>query len=206
MPELSFQIEQIETLIIVMVGSYLLGSIAFGIVVSRLMGLGNLRNTGSGNVGASNVLRTGNKLGAFLTLALDMAKGFIPVMITSYYIGTADAVQIAGFSALIGSILPIWHGFRGGKGVAVYFGIVTAISIPVAMAVSLTWLASALISRKSSVSSLVAALAAPILALYFNTEYIVFAVALTILIWLRHHENIQRLFNGTEPNIKLRPR
>ena len=148
-------VTSIPLLILVAVLGYLLGSVPFGVVVSRAMGLGDLRKIGSGNIGATNVLRTGNKLAAFLTLVLDAGKGAVAVLLARAALGE-DAAQVAGGAAFLGHLFPVWLGFNGGKGVATFLGTLLALAWPVGLAACLTWLAVALLARISSLSALVA--------------------------------------------------
>ncbi|MDU8928487.1 glycerol-3-phosphate 1-O-acyltransferase PlsY [Alisedimentitalea sp. MJ-SS2] len=180
---------------------YLLGSIPFGIVLSKLMGLGNLREIGSGNIGATNVLRTGSKKAAALTLLLDGAKGAVAVLLARWIVGE-DAAQIAALFAFLGHCFPVWLGFKGGKGVATFLGIMLALAWPVGLACCATWLFTALLSRISSLSALFAAGSSPLWMLVFgvNTAIILGAI-LTLLLFWRHRENIARINAGTEPKI-----
>ena len=184
--------------------SYLLGSVPFGMVIAKIMGLGNLREIGSGNIGATNVLRTGNKFAAFLTLVFDAGKGAVAVLLASYFFGQT-AAQIAGLLAFLGHLYPIWLGFKGGKGVAVFLGILLAINFWAGLAACLTWLATAIVVRMSSASALAASAAAPIWLYFMDSKLTVLMVCvLTILIWVKHSENIKRIIEGTEPKIGKR--
>jgi len=190
-----------STLALVALAAYLLGSVPFGIVVARVFGLGDLRAIGSGNIGATNVLRTGNKLAAFLTLVLDAGKGAIAVLIARAAVGE-DAAQIAGFFAFLGHIYPIYLRFRGGKGVATFLGTLLALSFFGGLAACLTWLVVAILFRISSLSALICAATAPVwLWLLGHGEMTVLAALLGALVWLRHAANIRRIVNGTEPRI-----
>ena len=180
---------------------YGLGSIPFGMVLARVMGLGNLRQIGSGNIGATNVLRTGNKLAAFLTVVLDGGKGAVAVLLARA-LAAEDAAQLAGFAAFLGHCFPVWLGFKGGKGVATFLGLWLALAWPVGIACCLTWLATAVISRISSLSALVAAALSTIWAVVLGSgAALVLGVALTLLVFWRHRENIARLRAGTESKI-----
>ncbi|NOX41978.1 MAG: glycerol-3-phosphate 1-O-acyltransferase PlsY [Alphaproteobacteria bacterium] len=180
---------------------YLLGSVPFGILVARLMGLGNLRKIGSGNIGATNVLRTGNKFAAFLTLVFDVAKGGVAVALAGFWFG-ADAAQLAGLAAFLGHLFPVWLRFRGGKGVATAIGIILALNFWVGLAICATWLAGALLFRFSSLAALIAAASAPVwLILFASPSVSALALVLALLIFLRHKENIKRLLAGAEPKI-----
>lgn len=181
--------------------AYLLGSVPFGIVIARLFGLGDLRQIGSGNIGATNVLRTGNKPAAALTLVLDAAKGAVAVLIARAALGE-DAAQIAGFAAFLGHCFPVWLGFRGGKGVATFLGTLIALAWPVGLAACATWLVVAALLRISSLAALVAAATAPVWALLLGHGALAaLCAALAALVLLRHRPNIERLLAGTEPRI-----
>lgn len=181
--------------------SYLLGSIPFGMILARIMGLGNLREIGSGNIGATNVLRTGSKPAAFLTLLFDAGKGGVAVLIAGALLG-GTAAQIAALCAFLGHLFPVWLKFRGGKGVATFLGIMLALNFWVGLAACLTWLAAALITRISSMGALMASLSAPIWLYIFGLpEAIILSIFLTILVWIRHHQNIKRIISGQEPKI-----
>ncbi|MBT8409748.1 MAG: glycerol-3-phosphate 1-O-acyltransferase PlsY [Alphaproteobacteria bacterium] len=185
----------------VALAGYVLGSVPFGLVIAWLFGLGDLRKIGSGNIGATNVLRTGNKLAAFLTLILDAGKGGIAVLLARFSVGE-DAAQIAGLFAFLGHLFPVWLGFRGGKGVATFLGTLLALAFPLGLAACLTWLATALIFRISSLSALAAAATAPIWALVLGYPAMAgLALVLGALVWVRHTENIRRIIAGTETKI-----
>ena len=188
-------------LLLVAALSYLLGSIPFGIVITRALGLGDLRQIGSVNIGATNVLRTGNKGAAAATLVLDAAKGGIAVLIARATVGE-DAAQIAALASFLGHLFPVWLGFRGGKGVATFLGTLLALAWPVGIAACATWLATAAVSRISSLSALVATASAPLwLVLFDRADMAALAVLLAALVWYRHSANIARLRAGTEPKI-----
>jgi glycerol-3-phosphate acyltransferase PlsY len=177
--------------------AYLLGSVPFGIVMARLFGLGDLRKIGSGNIGATNVLRTGNKLAAFLTLVLDAGKGGIAVLVARAALGD-DAAQVGGFAAFLGHCFPIYLGFRGGKGVATWLGTLFALAWPVGLAAGATWLVTAGLFRISSLAALVAAALTPVWAWLLGApQMVVLLIALGVLIFIRHHENIRRILAGT---------
>ena len=180
---------------------YLLGSIPFGLILTRLMGLGNLREIGSGNIGATNVLRTGNKGAAAATLILDGAKGAVAVLLARAMAGE-DAAQLAALAAFLGHCFPAWLGFKGGKGVATFLGLMLALAWPVGLLACATWLATAVISRISSLSALVAATWSTLWCLLVGQGHI-FALTLLLaamILW-RHRANITRLRAGTEPKI-----
>ena len=183
---------------------YLIGSVPFGIVMARLFGLGDLRAVGSGNIGATNVLRTGNKTAAALTLILDSGKGAIAVLLARWF-AAEDAAQAAGLFAFAGHCFPVWLGFKGGKGVATFLGTLLALAWPVGVAACVTWLATAALFRISSLSALVAAALSPVMAMLLGWgEVTLLALALATLIFYRHRPNIERLLAGTEPRIGRR--
>ena len=186
---------------LVILFAYLIGSIPFGIIISKIMGLGNLRDIGSGNIGATNVLRTGNKLAAILTLIFDLLKGAIAVIIT-YYIFNDTTAQIAALSSFLGHCFPIWLKFKGGKGVATFIGISLALYWPAGILICLTWVLTAFLSRVSSLSALISSLSSILWVWILGVPSAVFVMTvLTILIWFRHIENIKRIIKNTEPKI-----
>ena len=180
---------------------YLLGSIPFGMLLTRLAGLGDIRAIGSGNIGATNVLRTGNKWLAVLTLACDVLKGAAAVVATDILFNRDYAI-IAGLGAFLGHLFPVWLAFKGGKGVATYIGVLAGLYWPAVIAFGAIWLAAAALTRISSLSGLIASLAMPFVlyALGRRHEALLY-VLLTLLLWARHHANIRRLIAGTEPKI-----
>ena len=181
--------------------AYLLGSVPFGIVMARAFGLGDLRRIGSGNIGATNVLRTGHKPAAALTLVLDAGKGALAVLIARAALGP-DAAQIAGFAAFLGHCFPVYLRFKGGKGVATFLGTLIALAWPVGLAACGLWAATAAVTRISSLSALVAAGLAPVAAILLGrADATAFAAALAALVFYRHGANIRRLRAGTEPRI-----
>lgn len=199
MPELTHSYQILGA---VAVAAYLLGSVPFGIVMARLFGLGDLRKIGSGNIGATNVLRTGNKLAAFLTLVLDAGKGGIAVLIARAVPGGEDAAQVAGFAAFLGHLFPVYLGFKGGKGVATFLGTVLALAWPLGLAACATWLVVAAAFRYSSVAALVAVATLPVWAVNMGyTQMLSISVLLMVLVYVRHWENIQRLKRGEETKI-----
>jgi glycerol-3-phosphate acyltransferase PlsY len=180
---------------------YLFGSLPFGVVLTRLAGLGDVRAIGSGNIGATNVLRTGHKALAGLTLVADAAKGTAAVLLAGALFA-APASLAAGLGAFLGHLFPVWLGFRGGKGVATYLGVLVAFNWPGAIAFAVVWLAVAALSRFSSLSALVASLVTP--PFLFATDARAAAalfLILTVILWLRHAGNIGRLAAGTESRI-----
>ncbi len=191
----------ITNAICVAITAYLLGSIPFGMVLARIMGLGNLREIGSGNIGATNVLRTGSKLAAFLTVVFDAGKGAVAVLVARAMFGEA-AAQIAALASFVGHCFPIWLGFKGGKGVATFLGILLALFWPAGIAACLSWLGTAIIARISSLSALVASAASIGWVWVFGMPTAVgLVVVLTALVWWRHRENISRIIAGTESKI-----
>lgn len=187
-------------LLMALLGGYLMGSIPFGLILTRLAGLGDIRAIGSGNIGATNVLRTGNKFLAALTLLLDGGKGALAVLLVREW--GADVTVCAAAGAFFGHLFPVWLGFRGGKGVAAYLGIALALDWRVGALACLTWLVMAAISRMSSAAALVAALATPLYFYFFGQIQLTqLATLLAIAIWLKHYENIRRILGGEEPRI-----
>jgi len=188
-------------LALVALGGYLLGSVPFGLVMARLFGLGDIRQIGSGNIGATNVLRTGNKLAAFLTLILDAGKGGIAVLVARALVGE-DAAQLAGFAAFLGHCFPVFLGFKGGKGVATFLGTLLALFWPAGVAACLTWAVMAGVFRISSLAALIAAISAPIwVSVLGMPQASLVCVLLAVLIFIRHRANITRLLAGQEPRI-----
>jgi glycerol-3-phosphate acyltransferase PlsY len=189
----------LETLLALM-GGYALGSIPFAYVVTQAFGLGDIRQVGSGNVGATNVLRTGNKLATALTFIGDVGKGVVAVLIAKQF-GEWPAMA-AALGAFTGHIFPVWLNFKGGKGVATCLGILAVLSWPVAALSFATWLATVAISRLSSLAALVAAVAAPIYMTFLGPGlYAAGSAILAALVFVTHRENIRRLLAGQEPRI-----
>ena len=191
-----------------LVFGYLCGSIPFGLIITRLAGTRDIRSIGSGNIGATNVLRTGRKGLAAATLVGDALKGTFAVLAIYYYYGPEyryfahDLAIPAAFGAFLGHLFPLWLGFKGGKGVATYIGLLLGLAWPVAVAFCLIWLAVAAITRYSSLAALVASVATPFALWMLGTwpEPALFAL-LTVLLWIMHSGNIARLMNGTEGKI-----
>ena len=187
-------------LLTALAGGYLLGAIPFGLILTKLAGLGDLRNIGSGNIGATNVLRTGRKGLAAFTLALDTGKGAAAVLIGAYY--GPDMMIVAALGALIGHLFPVWLKFHGGKGVATAAGLMLALAWPAALISIAIWLFFAMTFRYSSLAALIATLCIPPLSYWLSTPQIAeFSILITLLIWYRHIPNIRRLLNGTETRI-----
>ena len=180
---------------------YLCGSIPFGLILTRLAGTQDLRSVGSGNIGATNVLRTGAKGIAAATLALDLLKGTAAVLVTQHFWGPEPAM-IAGLGAFLGHLFPVWHGFKGGKGVATYIGVLLGLAWPIALSFCLIWLATAALTRYSSLAALVASAATPVLLWIIGApaQALLFA-SLSVLLWIMHRGNIVRLWQGTESRI-----
>jgi len=181
---------------------YLLGSIPFGLVLCRIFGYGDIRAIGSGNIGATNVLRTGNKILALATLICDSGKGAAAVFI-ALSLTFPNAAMIAGFAALIGHCYPVWLKFKGGKGVATTLGTLLALNPLVGIAACGTWLLSAFAFRISSLSALIAVALTPLFAFFFTADLwlSLLCIAITILVWVKHMDNIKRILSGTEPKI-----
>lgn len=184
------------------IGGYLLGSIPFGLVLTKLAGYGDIRDIGSGNIGATNVLRTGNKKLALATLILDASKGAIAVGI-AYYFADFNIALIAGFSALVGHLFPVWLKFKGGKGVATTLGTLLALKPLVGLAACGIWLLTAAITRYSSLSAIVAVAASPAVAhfMYGNANLTGFCGFVALLVIMKHRANIERLIRKEEPKI-----
>ena len=184
---------------------YLFGSIPFGLVLTRLAGLGDVRRIGSGSIGATNVLRTGNKALAALTLLLDLAKGIAACLIGSIW-GPA-AMLVAAGAVILGHMFPVWLGFHGGKGVATALGVLIAIAWPLAIAAAALWLLIALVFQYSSLAALVTAVVSAIAAAFmFDAARAALIAGIAVLIVLRHHENIRRLLDGSEGRISFSKR
>ena len=180
---------------------YLLGSIPFGLLLTRAAGLGDIRGIGSGNIGATNVLRTGRKNLAALTLLLDAMKGAAAVVV-AWRLDARDTALLAGLAAVLGHLFPIWLHFKGGKGVATGFAVLAAASWPVGLAACVVWLIIAAITRLSSLASLTAFAAAPVFAIILRDFSVVkLAFTIAVLIFVRHQANIRRLIAGSEPRI-----
>jgi acyl phosphate:glycerol-3-phosphate acyltransferase len=182
---------------------YACGSIPFGLLLTRAAGLGDVRKIGSGNIGATNVLRTGNKKIALLTLLCDGLKGTVPVLIAAHFWGWPVAVY-AAFGAMLGHIFPVWLGFKGGKGVATFVGVLFGLYWPLGIVFAVLWLALAFTFKYSSLAALGASVVLPFVAIYFDREALAFPIAVLVaLIWFMHRANIKRLLGGTESKINL---
>ncbi len=186
---------------------YLIGSLPYALILTKLSGFGDIRNIGSGNVGATNVLRTGNKLLAIVVLSLDILKGLIPYLIINIYfneLSLLNKIFLCHF-AVIGHIYPIWLKFKGGKGVATYIGFLFGLNPYIAISFLLVWLVVAYMSKYSSLGSLVGIFVAPTYFIFinFNFNISIFFIYLTLIIVIKHKENIKRLINKTESKIKL---
>jgi glycerol-3-phosphate acyltransferase PlsY len=191
------------TLLLGALGGYLAGSIPFAVLVSRLMALPDPRTYGSGNIGATNVLRSGNRAAALMTLAGDAAKGWVAVLVARHLGAPVETIAIVGLAAFLGHVFPVWLGFRGGKGVATAAGVLIAFDWRLGCAVLIAWLTIAVVSRYSSLAALVAALFAPAAAWYTLGGGAVFyaVVAMSVVLIARHHGNIVKLARGEESRI-----
>lgn len=184
-------------------GGYLLGSIPFGVIATRLGGVGDIRQVGSGNIGATNVLRTGRKDLAALTLVGDMGKGVLALLLARWLTHSNAATALAGGAAFLGHLYPVWLRFKGGKGVATFFGVLLVAHWPAGLLAAATWIAMAVLFRISSLAALTAAALAPLFVLSTDGDYpyTLLALFMAVLIYIRHRENIGRLLKGQEPRI-----
>lgn len=192
------------TIFLLVAVGYLLGSIPFGVILTRLFGAGDLRQIGSGNIGATNVLRTGRKGLAAATLILDGAKGAVAVLLARHFAPELgpDGAMIAGAAAMIGHCYPVWLNFRGGKGVATLLGLALALAWPIGLVFAVVWLGTVLLLRISSLGGMLGAVSTPVAALAFgHPTYAVGLAGLAVIVLWRHRENIARLRAGTEPRI-----
>ena len=188
------------SLILALVFGYLLGSIPFGLLLTRAAGLGDVRKIGSGNIGATNVLRTGNKGLAAATLLLDALKGTAAVLVAGHF--APDLAIWAGLGAFLGHLFPVWLGFKGGKGVATYLGVLIGLAWQVALIFAVVWLVMAFLFRYSSLAALTAAVIVPIALYVLSTPQIAaLFVVMSIIVFIKHRENISRLLAGTEGKI-----
>lgn len=200
LPETVALTSSLSMLFAALIFGYLLGSIPSGVLITRAAGVGDVRKIGSGNIGATNVLRTGRKGLAALTLLCDALKGAIAVWIVQRY--AVDAALLAGLGAFLGHLYPVWLRFRGGKGVATYLGVLIAVAFPGALVFALVWIAVAAITRYSSLAALIAAVAVPIaLALFGDMRAAQLFALLTLFVLLKHRANISRLLAGEESKI-----
>lgn len=202
------------TIVLAGLFGYLMGSVPYGLVFTRAAGLGDIRAIGSGNIGATNVLRTGRKGLAAATLLADALKGTVAVLLAQWFLGPSAALA-AGLGAFLGHIFPVWLGFKGGKGVATYIGILLGLSWPAMVLFCLIWLVTAAVTRLSSLSALLAALLVPLatwagpgvtfggrrIGLDADATLAAVLAVLTVLVYVKHHANIRRLLSGTEPRI-----
>lgn len=188
------------TLCVALIFGYLLGSVPFGLLLTRAAGLGDVRNIGSGNIGATNVLRTGNKGLAAATLLLDMLKGTVAVWLAGRY--GVEAAMAAGFGAFVGHILPVWLGFKGGKGVATYLGVILGLAWKAALLFAVVWLVMAFLFRYSSLAALTAVVVVPLGIFFMGAPQIALLVAvMSIIVIFKHRANMERLRAGTETRI-----
>jgi glycerol-3-phosphate acyltransferase PlsY len=201
MPDLSSFAQTWPYYLAALAAGYLCGSIPFGLLLTRLAGLGDVRAIGSGSIGATNVLRTGNKRLAALTLLLDAGKGALPTL-AGYHFGGLELAACAGFGAFLGHLFPIWLGFKGGKGVATAIGVLLGLDWQLGLMAIGIWLVVAAITRYSSLAALLASLATPVLAWFLiDRQLAEFTAVLAVLIWIRHASNIRRLLRGEESRI-----
>jgi len=187
--------------LIIIVTSYLLGSIPFGLILTKLFLNKDIRNIGSGNIGATNVLRSGNKLIGYSTLLLDILKAILPVLYVKFYY--PDFIYISSLSVFLGHVFPIWLKFNGGKGVATYVGILFSINLIYGLVFGLTWIIIFLFSKYSSLSSLLGSISIPIYLFFVNGDQILFFIIMFVLIFYTHRENIKRLKNKEESKTKI---
>ena len=187
--------------LIVIVISYFLGSIPFGLILTKLFLKKDIREIGSGNIGATNVLRSGNKLIGYLTLILDILKAIIPVIYIKF--NHPELIYISSLSVFLGHVFPLWLKFKGGKGVATYVGILFSINLIYGFIFCISWLLTFFLSKYSSLSSLIASLIVPIYLYFVNGEQIIFYTILFVLIFYTHRENIKRLKNKEESKSKI---
>ena len=185
----------------IILGSYILGSIPFGFLLTKIFLKKDIRNIGSGNIGATNALRTGNKLIGYSTLILDVLKAVLPIIfVKNYY---PDFIYIASLSAFLGHVFPVWLYFKGGKGVATYVGILFVLDLTYGCVFIISWALTFLISKYSSLSSILASLIVPIYILIFENSYSIFFIIMFVLIFYTHRENVKRLRNKEENKTKI---
>ncbi len=196
-------LENNSFVLLVIILSYLMGSITFGILISKVLKLGDLRSIGSGNIGATNVLRTGNKKAAMITLIMDMGKGALVVTLMLNYTNTF-LTSLTAIAVFLGHLFPIWQKFKGGKGVATYIGIILVFSFLAGLVTCFIWLLVAIVYKKSSLSALIATILTPLWLWFFDKPHFILpSIIMTLLIFIKHIDNIRRLFKGIEPNIKI---
>jgi glycerol-3-phosphate acyltransferase PlsY len=187
--------------LIIVLGSYLLGSIPFGFILTKVFLKKDIRNIGSGNIGATNALRTGNKSLGYATLILDITKAILPILYVKF--NYPDYIFVASLSAFLGHVFPIWLKFKGGKGVATYVGILFSINLILGSIFTVSWVVTFIISRYSSLSSLVASLIVPIYLIIFENYNSIFFIIMFVLIFYTHRENVKRLKNKEEGKTKI---
>jgi len=187
--------------LIIIVTSYLLGSIPFGLILTKLFLNKDIRNIGSGNIGATNVLRSGNKLIGYSTLLLDILKAILPVLCVKFYY--PDFIYISSLSVFLGHVFPIWLKFNGGKGVATYVGILFSINLIYGLVFGIIWIIIFLVSKYSSLSSLLGSISIPVYLFFVNGDQIIFFIIMFVLIFYTHRENIKRLKNKEESKTKI---
>ena len=201
----SFTLSLLPAYAAALVFGYLCGSVPFGLILTRLAGTRDIRSIGSGNIGATNVLRTGKKLAAAATLLFDGGKGFVAVMLAQQYLGLEPFVAVAALGAFIGHLFPVWLGFRGGKGVATFIGIAFGLDWEVAFFTAASWLVVARATRYSSLAALVSTGLTPVyFAIYGETLWAALMTVLAVMIFVAHRANIVRLIKGEEPGIGTR--
>ena len=187
--------------LIVVLGSYLLGSIPFGLILTKIFLKKDIRNIGSGNIGATNALRTGNKLIGYSTLLLDITKAVLPIIYIK--LSHVDYIYIASLSVFLGHVFPVWLKFKGGKGVATYVGILFAINLVYGFIFAISWFITFLISKYSSLSSIIASIIVPLYILLFDNNGSIFFIIMFVLIFYTHRENVKRLKNKEESKTKI---
>ena len=187
--------------LIVVLGSYLLGSIPFGLILTKIFLKKDIRNIGSGNIGATNALRTGNKLIGYSTLLLDITKAVLPIIYIK--LNHVDYIYIASLSVFLGHVFPVWLKFKGGKGVATYVGILFAINLIYGFIFAISWFITFLISKYSSLSSIIASIIVPLYLLLFDNNGSIFFITMFVLIFYTHRENVKRLKNKEESKTKI---
>jgi glycerol-3-phosphate acyltransferase PlsY len=204
MPDWKLVLYAWQAFLLAALAAYLVGAVPWGLLLTAIAGKGDIRQLGSGNIGATNVLRTGSRGLAALTLVLDVGKGAVVVLACRYMLGP-DITYVASIAVVLGHLFPIWLNFRGGKGVATTLGVLLALAWPVGLAVLATWIVMAFVFRYSSLSALTALALAPVYGWHLADPRVGgIALILGILVWIKHAGNIRRLLTGTEPKIRLR--